>query len=338
MRKNLMRIASLALAFALMSVSAFALGGDYDASTGTFTVTGGETGLQTSLIIVKGAHDTLPVDVENEAVTDAVYIDQVAAASDGAEFGGVSIPTPVSVTDADVYTAFFSNESANSADSAKIVNASVSIHTDDIAITVGDTATIAVTRTASVTDSNTVAYVNDEVTALGGGTLGGTLADGLTFTPDKAGTYTIQLKATVEGKEVASEVIEITATALEVDPVPIEGDDTILDLVVSPTTEFTAQPVGIMVTFPDAGKTVDKMIWAFETADGDVRYSTPVTLSNATTVSGKTVFAAVVMNGTATDGVSNEDAITINKVGAIFSIGGQDFYTNTAYGEDKKTN
>ena len=66
MRKNLMRIASLALAFALMSVSAFALGGRYDASTGTFTVTGAEGALQTSLIIVEGAHASLPVPGRND--------------------------------------------------------------------------------------------------------------------------------------------------------------------------------------------------------------------------------------------------------------------------------
>ncbi len=323
MRKNLMRIVSLALAFALVSVSAFALGGDYD-NAGTFTVTGAEGALQTSLIIVSGSHSSLPV--ENEAVTGAIYIDQVAsdAVTGDAAFTGVAL------TDADVHTAFFSNESENSASSAKIVNASIAIAADVTEVEAGQTVTFAVTKTASVTDANTVAYVNGEVAELGG-----TLSEGLTFTPAEAGTYNVQLKATVEGVEVASAVVAITVTAPPVvlDPVVIEGDDTILDLVKSPTSDYSAQPVGIKVSFGEGEKTINKMKWVFE-ADDEFYFSADA-VQLGIKVTGDAAFAAVVKNGAVVDGEFAGDAIEIDNVGAIFDVDGQDYYTNEAYGAFK---
>ena len=46
-------------------------------------------------------------------------------------------------------------------------------------------------------------------------------------------------------------------------------------------------------------------------------------------------FAAVVKNGSVVDGEEAGDAIVIDKVGAIFDVDGQDYYTNEAYGSYK---
>lgn len=316
MRKNLMRIASLALAFALMSVSAFALGGDYDASTGTFTVTGAEGALQTSLIIVEGAHDTLPV--ANEAVTGAVYIDQAASAADtgAAAFGGVSLP-------GEVYTAFFSNEAENSASSVKIVNAVLEIAADKYTVEEGQKVLISANRAVA---SFTVNGVADELAAEGGG---------YAFIPTTAGEYVIVATATVEGQTITSDPITITATEAPVvlDPVTIAGDDTILDLVKSPTSDYSAQPVGIKVNFGEGEKTIVKMKWVFES--GSEFYFSADTVDLGIKVTGDAAFAAVVKNGSVVDGEEAGDAIVIDKVGAIFDVDGQDYYTNEAYGSYK---
>lgn len=319
MRKNLMKVASLVLACVLFSVPAFAaLTGSYDAATGTYTVAGGATGLETSLIIVEGIHNALPVN--GDVVTGAVYIDQVAAAENGAAFEGVSLP-------GDVYTAFFSNEAQYSAASATIVNASVSISALDTELDLGETAVIAVD--APETATNVKFYEDGEEIALEGSILAG-----YNYTPATAGTHTVTLEATVSGAVIESNAITFTVNEVIIaEPEIVTGVATILDAITNEVEDFAALPVGIKVSFGEGEKTIVKMKWVFESGANNY-YS--ATIPMGIVVSGDAAFAAVVENGTVdqeTDEISG--AIEIDTVGAIFDVDGTDYYTNATYGDQK---
>ena len=312
MRKNLMRIASLALAFALMSVSAFAaLEGSY--ADGTYTVTGGETNLLTSLIIVEGAHDTLPV--ANEEVTGAVYIGQEAAAENGAAFEGVSLP-------GEVYTAFFSNESEKSASSAKIVNASITIDADKDEVTVGEEITLSVVASDSVIDANTKLYVNDVETATTG-----TLDDGLVFAIETEGTAKVKLVSTVEGETVTSNEIDIVVTQAAA-AFALNAAE-VLDKVYNEDAEGNTidgeivTPVYVNVTLPEGA--LNQMKWVLTIGSGDVPSET--IQMNGVTVAGDATFAAVFKNGLRVNG-EDTDYVEVTDVNAIFQIGEDNYFTN----------
>ncbi len=313
MRKNLKRIASLVVAFALLSVPTFAaLTGSY--ADGTFKVEGGATGLETSLIIVEGAHDSLPV--ANETVTGAVFIGQEAAAENGAAFEGVSLP-------GEVYTAFFSNEAENSASSAKIVNAVLEIAADNYTVEEGQKVLISANR---VVASFTVNGVAEELAAEGGG---------YAFIPTTAGEYVIVATATVEGQTITSDPIIITATeaSVVIQPEIIEGTSVIGEVVANEIENFAAVGVGIKVNFGD-NKKINAMKWVFETAD-NFYFSNDTIEYTDLVVSGEVAFAAVVENGTVVDGEITDAGVEFTSVGAIFDVDGQDYYTNAEYGNYK---
>lgn len=317
MRKNLMRIASLVLAFALVSVSAFAaLTGRYDAETGTYTVEGGATGLETSLIIVEGAHDELPID--NEVVTGAVYIDQVAAAENGAAFENVELT-------GEVYTAFFSNESEKSASSAQIVTASIVIAPDTTILELGESATISVNAPESATN---VKFYEDDVEV----TLEGSILAGYTYTPATAGTHEVKLVATVSGATVESNIISFEVT--EFNPIVTVNAAVVLDDVYT-VDEETAEvkngeivtPVYINVTLPVGA--LNQMKWVLDAEVSGLVCSETFDMGGIN-VSGDTTFAAVIKNGLHQNGVDN-DHEAVTSVGAIFDIDDVTYFTSEVY-------
>ena len=311
MRKNLTRIASLVLACVLFSVPAFAaLTGGY--SNGTFTVSGGETGLQTSLIIVKGNHTTLPV--ANEAVTGAIYIDQVPAASNVAAFTGISLDA-----NEEVHTAFFSNESENSASSFKIVTAELTIAADNYTVEAGQKVIISANRTGVSFVVNDVAT---DLTEEGGG---------YAFIPATAGTYTIVASATVAGQTITSDPIVITATEVVNRAILTVNAAEVLEDVYTVDSENNVKdgeivtPVYVNVTLP-AGA-LNKMKWVL-TVDEDLVCSETYEM-NGVAVSGSATFAAIIKNGLRVDGTDTGNT-DVAGVGAIFNIGDADYFTSEA--------
>lgn len=314
-RKNLKRIASLVIAFALLSMSAFALDGSYDAGTRTFKVTGGETNLQTSLIIVDGAYDELRID--NEEVADAIYINQVAAAENGAAFDGVAI------ADDGVYTAFFSNESENSVSSVKFTTANIVIDADKDVVAAGEEITLTVSATDSVTDANTKLYVDGVETDTTG-----TLDAGLVFSIAAEGEAKVQLVSTIDGVTVTSNEITITVEqsgyefALNAAEVlaPVYNTDaegnTINGEIVTPAYVNVTLPTGVL----------NQMKWVLTIPAGDVPSET--IQMGGIEVSGDATFAAVFKNGLYVDGAKN-DYVEVSGVNAIFQIGEDNYFTNT---------
>lgn len=324
MRKFVKAAAVLALAFALLSTSAFAAltGGSVDVITpGTYTATveGAGEGEQVTILAVEAGaieynETTGKPELKNVTDSNILYIDQ--AASD--TFANFQVKGD-SVAGKEV---FFFAGSATSDDAVLIgqkQNWLVSLSAGEATVEAGETIQIA----ASIQGGN---YTGTATWTAEGATLSATSNNGATFTANAEGVYTVSYDLGIEGVAAATIQINVTApsTALVKDGAPTIVKTKPGDV----GAEAEAQHgVGVELKIAEAKAEFTKMIWVFVTSEAvDNRYySEPVEISGVEVGSQMTIRAAFA-NG------NDASALDVQSVDAIFTAdnGATSYYTNEA--------
>lgn len=332
MRKFVKTAAVLALAFALLSTSAFAAlsGGSVAKNNdGTYTATieGAAANEQITILGVEANVDVNDPVVPGLTDSNILYINQTAAdgTADTADtFANFSLKG-----ESNGRTIHFFAGSATS-DEAKYLGAVTEAINYTVEVQSG--VSVEVNKSTPITVEITPVGYTDNVawTVVSSNAALATLTDGskdgVTFSATTEGTYTVRATL-VDGKYGEADVT-VTPKNVTVAPPEVIKVDALADEAES--TAENQNGLGVALKFANLPEGFTRMIWVF--ADGSVgndarRYSDPVSTKG---LSGQCVFTAAFGNGTANDSIK---PYNVQSVDAIFTDGNDTYYTNQALDE-----
>ena len=332
MRKFVKTAAVLALAFALLSTSAFAaLTGEVAVNqdgTYTATINGAAANEQITIIGVEVAPETVVADDPDvPALNDSniLYINQKAAAGTEDSFANFSLRG-----ESNGRKILFFAGSATSTDAAYLGSVSETINytvtvQSDVTVEVNQSASVALTITPDYDDTVAWSVVSDNAASA---TISGD-AIGATFSATAAGTY--KVRATLaDGTTYGEADIVVNPKTIAVSVV---GEPTIVKVDATVEEDVENQnAIGVALTVSGIEEEFTHMIWGFGLGDGDVsnrRYSEAIELDNA--ISGQYTFKAAFGNGTASGTVAGTDGkvtFAVGDVSALFTDGTETYFTH----------